>query len=118
MARLDLYQKDPKELTKDELLYLQDRDRLPEGFEAVEQTDREGGETVLVAVPGGSATVPKNRVGEFTGHGDEEDVVLVESYEEMGVEDLKSELSLRRLPVSGNKADLIARLEEDDNKSE
>jgi hypothetical protein len=35
-------------------------------------------------------------------------------YEEMTVEELKDELSARDLPVSGNKAELVERLEEND----
>ena len=41
-----------------------------------------------------------------------------EGYEAMTVEELKDELEERGLPKSGNKAELVARLEEDDASEE
>lgn len=38
-------------------------------------------------------------------------------YDELTVEELKDELANRELPVSGNKAELVERLEEDDGES-
>jgi hypothetical protein len=46
---------------------------------------------------------------------DEEEEI---SYEEASVEDLKAELKERGLSASGSKADLVARLEEDDAKDD
>lgn len=39
-------------------------------------------------------------------------------YESMTVEDLKAELSERNLSTTGNKAELVARLQEDDEEEE
>jgi hypothetical protein len=115
---LDIDVSDPKKLTKDEILYLQDRDRLPAGVKPIAQEDREGGKTVLVAVPQGSATVPEDRVAEFTGHGQEdEDVVEVNSYDELSDTDLAAELKARGLSTAGKRETQIKRLEEDDAKS-
>jgi hypothetical protein len=121
---LDLSGKDPSELTRDELLYLQDRDRLPEGFEPVAQEDREGSKTVLVAVDTGSALVPEDQLEKYTnplgtsGEEGDEEVVEVDSYDQMTVEDLKAELAERGLDTKGKKDELIARLEADDAKNQ
>lgn len=48
----------------------------------------------------------------------EDDLSEDEGYEAMTVEELKEELEDRGLPKSGNKAELVARLEEDDASEE
>jgi hypothetical protein len=112
---------DPSKLTKEEILYLQDRDRLPEGVEPIPQDERDGVKTVLVATATGSATVPESELDKYTGRDQpepDEDVVEVDSYDDMTVEDLKAELQSRKLSTAGNKGDMVKRLEMDDAKSE
>lgn len=114
---LDIDVSDPSKLTREEILYLQDRDRLPEGVEPIPQEDREEGKTVFVATATGSATVPESELDKFTGRDQPEpglEVVEVDSYDQLTVEDLKAELSERKLETKGTKSDLIARLEADD----
>ena len=57
-----------------------------------------------------TTVLPPNAGGEAEGDGDAEDV----AYEELSKDELKALCEERELAVSGNKAELIARLEEDD----
>lgn len=107
---------DPSKLTRDEILYLQDRDKLPEGVEPIPQSERVEGETVMVATAQGSATVPKSRLSEFTGHtdSDDEEIVEVESYADLSDDDLRAELKARGLTTTGKTETMVKRLEDDD----
>lgn len=122
MARPDIYEKaanDPGSLTEDEKLYLQDRDRLPEGVKPMTQEER-GAETEIVATAVGSSVVPKDQVKQFTdpeSANDGEDVVEIDSYDALSPDELKGELKARNLSTSGKKEDLVARLEADDSKA-
>jgi hypothetical protein len=69
-------------------------------------------QTAEVATPQGDASVLQkgaNASTEDDEEGDED-----EGYQSQSVDDLKDELRRRDLPVSGNKDELVARLEEDD----
>lgn len=119
MAR-DIDVSDPSKLTRDDILYLQDRDRLPEGVEPISFEDRmAGNETELVAHATGTVLVPKDQVDHFTGRdvpeGDEDELP---PYTAMSQKDLQDEAKSRKLPTTGSKSDLIARLEADDEKTD
>ena len=120
MAR-DIDVSDPKSLSRDEILYLQDRDRLPAGVEPISMEDRmKGEETELVAHATGTVLVPKSQVDKFTGReeapADEDDDL--DDYSEMSQKDLQAEAKARKLQTTGTKDELIARLEADDAKAD
>lgn len=110
---------DPSKLTRDELLYLQDRDRLPEGVKPLTQDERmKGNELEMVATATGTAMVPKDKVAEATGHTADVDDEDLPEYSDMSVKDLQAEAKDRKLPTNGSKDELVARLEADDAKAD
>lgn len=62
--------------------------------------------------------IPGESAPESDEDGDDDGSDGDDGYEDMSVDDLKAELAKRDLPVSGNKAALVARLEEDDDSDE
>lgn len=56
--------------------------------------------------------------GEEAPEADDEDEGGEGDYDDMSIEELKNLLRARDLPVSGNKDELVARLEEDDSEEE
>jgi hypothetical protein len=100
---------DPKSLSLLDRIYLQDRERLPEGAKPVTNEERDSltEPTQLVAVASGSALVPESKVAEALGQSDDDD-----DLNDWTVAELKEELERLDLPVSGTKAELVARLEE------
>lgn len=83
-----LTEEEASTLTKDEKVWLRSWNRHDE-------------------IPGEEPPAPED-----AGDGEESD------YDDMSIEELKTILRARDLPVSGNKDELIARLEEDDSEEE
>ena len=120
--------KSPSDLSDAEYKILQDQGQLPAGFPI--RSEFQGPPEVAVTFQGHTGTVAtmsteeleaelERRRAEQTSPSigdkggiqeDDEDL----AYEDMSNDDLRAELASRDLAVSGSKADLIARLEEDD----
>jgi hypothetical protein len=97
-------------LSEDDIIYLADRSRLPEGVD-----------DPRLALEPEEATESVPLDTEYTGdEGQTWPTIQVDGeevfseYEDMNVTDLKDELRDRGLSTSGTKAELVARLEESD----
>lgn len=99
---------DPTKLSDEDKAYLKARNRLPKGVEAPEVDPAAAGVGPM------TKTVPlnPNRPGSQPAEETETD------YEKWNVTQLKEELEKRDLPVSGNKPELVERLQESDLSSE
>ena len=100
---------DPEAWDEDDVRYLRDRGQLPEGHEEPMPTD-----VTTVPLPEtntGDANTWRGRDEDGANFGGPED-----AYKRMTVEQLKQELSLREMPVSGTKNELVYRLLADDSK--
>lgn len=99
---------DPDSWSEDDVLYLRDRDRLPEDFP--EPAPRPVLNTALPERNTGDVDTltATRKSANFDGADDE--------YKGMTVRELQSELELRELPVSGTKDELIFRLMSDDRQ--
>jgi hypothetical protein len=103
----------PKELsnplTEDDKAWLRSWNR---GNEIPGEEDSGVQQLLVPGAPPGGETNPANQTGDtsdpFNGEEPPED------YNDWNVAQLQSELGGRNLPKSGNKPDLVARLEEDD----
>lgn len=103
-----LASKDPEDLTYEDLIYMQDRGRLPAGVRPANYTK---GEPFVV----GDDIVGPNGTesGQASDDGDDPDD---ENYAKWRKDDLIEECEERGLDTSGNKDALVARLEADDQE--
>jgi SAP domain len=98
---------DMENLSDEDIIYLADRGRLPDDVDDPrEQAD--------MSEPVELDTEYIGDVGAMEAESIVADEEVFSEYEDMTVNDLKAELSDRGLPTSGTKAELIARLEEND----
>lgn len=106
----------PEAWTDDEIVYLRDRGRLPRDFDKSRvPTDDLDPQLNLDDTParGDVGTLPPPV---FDGEPADEEEIIEEDYEAQTVPELRKELESRGLETDGNKPDLVARLEEDDDK--
>lgn len=100
---------DPSKLSDEDKRYLQDRNRLPAGVEPVDVKLTEAGI--------GHSTKPEPvspNPDTLRQAGDGDDDSTSDQYKGWTVAQLQQELEDRGLATSGNKPELLARLEEDD----
>lgn len=112
----------PSKLTADDLQYLRDRGRLSE----VAQLDHAAAIESAKSIPEANERIfaldqriPSNRtpasvIEEIRERAATEDVEEVPPYSEWARVDLRRECAARDLPTTGKHADLVARLEEND----
>jgi hypothetical protein len=119
------------ELDEEEILYLQDRDRLPEHIDPVPQEIWKGGSAdpegvppvVDTVTPGYQEAIDEIIPTDTTGRRSTTDIVFEREaaaeegeldYQNMTNAQRRAELSSRGLSIDGNKAELISRLERAD----
>jgi SAP domain-containing protein len=106
---------DPSSLTEADLQYLRDRGRLSEVAQLDHQAAIEAAKVIPVANERIANAPTRPPVPEELAppRGADE----VPPYEEWSRTDLRKECAARKLPTTGKHADLVARLEEDDQQN-
>lgn len=113
---IEIDMNEPDSWSDDEIVYLRDRGLLPRDFDRSKvPMDDLDPKMNLDDTParGDVGTLPPPV---FEGSPGDPDEVIEEDYEVQRVPELREELESRGLSTDGNKAELIARLEEDDDK--